>query len=168
MTVPEEEGLEAVDRTGLVAALTLITGDPLLAEDAVQEALLRAWQKADAGDPVDSWPAWVVTVALNRTRNHFRSLGRERAALTRLAAEVPTTAGPSPTDPADRAAASVDLLRAMTSLTRRQREVVTLYYRLDLPLAKIAAALSVSEGTVKTLLHRARARLRPLLEERNP
>jgi RNA polymerase sigma factor (sigma-70 family) len=159
----EVERLEAVDRSSLASAISLICGDPALAEEALQEALLRAWQRAKAGGEVASWSAWVVTVALNHTRNHFRRLGRERAALRRLANQLePMKHG----EFADRIAGSVDLVRAMSSLTRREREVVALHYRLDMPVSEIARALGVDEGTVKTLLHRARGRLLPLVKDR--
>ncbi|MGO9344715.1 MAG: RNA polymerase sigma factor [Acidimicrobiales bacterium] len=157
----EVERLEAVDRAGLASAIALICGDPGLAEEALQEALVRAWQKVKAGDEVASWPAWVVTVALNHTRNHFRRLGRERSALRLLAGQLE----PRQKELADRVASSVDLVRAMSKLTRREREVVSLHYRLDMSLSEIANAVNVEEGTVKTLLHRARARLLPLVAD---
>ena len=157
------ERLEGVDRRGLTSAIALICGDPALAEEAMQEALLHAWQKAKAGDEVASWPSWVVTVALNHTRNHFRRLGRERAALRQLAVRLE----PADKDPADKVSSGIDLVRAMSKLTRREREVVALYYRLDMPLSDIAKSLGVAEGTVKTLLHRARGRLLPLVGDRS-
>lgn len=155
--------LEAVDRSGLTSAVCLICGDPAVAEEAVQEAFVRAWQKARGGDEVDSWPAWILTVALNQTRNHFRRLGRERSALRRLAGLLE----PHQRELADRVASHVDLIRAMSGLTRREREVVALHYRLDMQVADIAKTLHIEEGTVKTLLHRARGRLLPLVEDRS-
>ncbi len=160
----EVERLEAVDRPGLASAIALICGDPALAEEALQEALLRAWQKAKAGDEVASWPAWVVTVALNHTRNHFRRLSRERAALRLLASRLDSPQK----ELAERVANSVDLVRAMSRLSRREREVVALHYRLDMSLSDIAKSLGIEEGTVKTLLHRARSHLLPLVEDRGP
>ena len=142
--------LEALDRSGLASAVCLICGDPALAEEVVQEAFVRAWQKAKTGGEVDSWPSWVLTVALNQTRNHFRRLGRERAALRRLAGQL----DPVQREFADRVAGTVDLVRAMSELTRREREVVALHYRLDMSVSDVADALNVDEGTVKTLLHR--------------
>lgn len=156
------ERLEAVDRASLASTVSLICGDPVLAEEGVQEALLKAWQKAKAGGEVDSWRSWVLTVALNHTRNHFRRLGRERTALKRLAVQLE----PVQREFADRVASSVDLVRAMSELTRREREVVALHYRLDMSVSEIANTLNVNEGTVKTLLHRARARLLPLVTDR--
>jgi RNA polymerase sigma factor (sigma-70 family) len=153
-----------VDRRNLVSAVSLICGDPVLAEEAMQEAMLRAWQKAKSGEPVEAWPQWILTVALNQTRDHFRRLRSERSALNRLAGQL----GSAGDDHSERVSNSVDLVRAMRGLTRRQREVVTLFYRLDLPVTAIATTLGIEEGTVKTLLHRARTKLAPLVSERLP
>lgn len=53
---------------------------------------------------------------------------------------------------------------AVSALPRRQREVVTLHYLLDLPVREVAAVLSISEGSVKSHLFDARAALRASLE----
>jgi RNA polymerase sigma-70 factor (ECF subfamily) len=55
--------------------------------------------------------------------------------------------------------AAIDVRRALCKLTRRQREVTVLHYFCDLSVRDIAVDLHVDEGTVKTLLHRARATL---------
>ena len=55
--------------------------------------------------------------------------------------------------------------RALATLPRREREVTVLRYHLDLDVAAIAETLAVSEGTVKTLLHRARRHLAAALGE---
>jgi RNA polymerase sigma factor (sigma-70 family) len=156
--------LGRVDRRSLLSAVTLICGDRVIAEEAVQEAMLRAWQRAKDGDPVDSWPKWILTVALNQTRSHFRRLRTERTALRHLAEVMRADGG----DLSDRVTSGVDLVRAMSSLSRRQREVATLFYKLDMPISEVAATLDIDEGTVKTLLHRARSQLRPLVRERDP
>ncbi len=58
----------------------------------------------------------------------------------------------------------VDLLSAMRSLPERQRQAVILYYLLDLPIAGVADSMHISEGSVKSHLHKARAALRSSLE----
>ena len=155
--------LGEIDRRSLLSAVTLICGDRLVAEEAIQEAMLRAWQRAKQGEPVDSWPKWILTVALNQTRSHFRRLRTERTALRRLAQEIAADSG----DHGDRVTSGVDLVRAMSTLTRRQREVATLFYKLDMTVSEVAATLQIGPGTVKTLLHRARSQLRPLVKERS-
>lgn len=52
----------------------------------------------------------------------------------------------------------------IAELSRRQREVIGLYYFVDLPVAEVASVLGISTGTVKSTLAAARVRLRDLLE----
>jgi RNA polymerase sigma factor (sigma-70 family) len=140
------------DYGSLVAALGLVCGDRAAAEDAVQEALARAVVALRKGATIDSVPAWVRVVALNLLRNRWRSLVRERRARRRL------EHGPSTSD-SDRIEDALDLQSAIASLSQRQREAVALYYRLGLSVSETADAMKVSEGTVKTLLSRARTAL---------
>ena len=56
-------------------------------------------------------------------------------------------------------AAALDVRGAIAKLTRRQREVLILHYFLDVPVRRIAQELRLSEGTVKSCLHRGRAAL---------
>jgi RNA polymerase sigma-70 factor (ECF subfamily) len=137
----------------LVAAIALASGSRPAAEDAVQEALLRAWERSERGEEVDSMDAWVTTVALNLARSRLRRLRTERAGRRRLS-DVGLVE-----DPAGDAQRSVDVGRALAALPRRQREAVVLRYYLQLDTREAARALRVSEGTVKSTLSRARATL---------
>lgn len=132
----------------IVGAVTVVTGSRAAAEDCVHEALARAWERRERPDRIDRW---VVTVALNLSRNRWRRVRRE----------VPYVAGDRD---GDRAAVvsdveSVDLRRALSALPRRQREVVVLHYLLDLPVADVAEVLGLSAGGVKHALFRARSSL---------
>ncbi len=159
--VTDEEQLAqfvASEYPGLVAALSLVCGDRSAAEDAVQEALARALLAQRRGT-IDSLAAWVRVVALNQLRNRWRSRSRERRA-TQLLVD---TQVPSGVD--DQVERSMDLVAALASLSRRQREAVALHYRLGLSVAETAEAMKVSDGTVKTLLSRARAALGAALRD---
>jgi RNA polymerase sigma-70 factor, ECF subfamily len=134
----------------LVAAVALTSGSRPAAEDAVQEALLRAWERSEKGDEIDSLEGWVTTVALNLARSGLRRLRSERRARSRIAASA---IGEPPT--ADR----IDVDRALAALPRRQREVAVLRYYLQLDTREVASTLDVEEGTVKSTLFRARAAL---------
>lgn len=135
-----------------MAAVALVTGSRPAAEDAVQEALVRAWERTTKGEAIDSLGAWVATVAVNVSRNGVRRKMAERRARQRL--------GASPTTTPDRFHGdTVDVERAVASLPRRQREVVVLRYLLDLNTAETATTLRINEGTVKSELSRARAAL---------
>jgi RNA polymerase sigma-70 factor (ECF subfamily) len=134
----------------LVGALALVTGELASAEDAVQEAIVRAWERSDGGEEIIALDRWVATVAMNVSRSRFRRLRLERLARPRLA-DPPTAEGPT----GDR----LDVVRALAALPRRQREVTVLRYYLDLSTAEIADQMRTSEGTVKSQLSKARAHL---------
>ncbi|MGH2673303.1 MAG: RNA polymerase sigma factor [Actinomycetota bacterium] len=141
----------------LVAAVALVCGSRPAAEDAVQEALLRAWERSEKGEEIESLGAWVTTVSLNVARSGLRRLMAERRARSRLAA----TALPGEAPSSDR----VDVERALAALPRRQREAVVLRYYLQMDTREVAEVLGVGEGTVKSTLSRARTALATALGE---
>jgi RNA polymerase sigma-70 factor, ECF subfamily len=134
----------------LVGAVALVTGDLASAEDAVQEAIVRAWERSDRGQEILALDRWVAAVAMNLSRSRLRRLRVERLARPRVA-DPSTTEGPN----ADR----IDVVRALAALPRRQREVAVLRYYLDLSTTEIADQMRTSEGTVKSQLFKARAHL---------
>jgi RNA polymerase sigma-70 factor, ECF subfamily len=139
------------DYPRIVAAVALICENRPAAEDAVQEALARAWERGERGEHFQSLAAWVTTVAMNLSRSRLRRLRVERTRAPALAERT----GVPPADADDR----MDVRRALATLPRRQREVTVLRYYLDMDVAQIAGALNISEGTVKTWLFRARRTL---------
>lgn len=148
------------DYASVVAAVGFACGSRSRAEDAVQEVLAAA---IDHDQPVDNLAGWVVTSALNRVRSGERRRGAERRAVERLgrldpAARLRTTSSPVG-DIGD------EVLAALRSLPQRQREITALHYLLDMSVADIAGSLDISDGTVKTQLHRARESLRARFEE---
>ena len=135
----------------LVGALALICGSRATAEDAIQEALARAWERSLRGEEVESLAAWVTTVAINVTRSGIRRLTTERRARAKLITV--------PLDPTSQAETRVDVRRALATLSRRQREATVLRYYLGLEVTEIARVMGSPEGTIKSLLARARASL---------
>jgi RNA polymerase sigma-70 factor, ECF subfamily len=142
----------ATEYPRVVAGVALACGSYPVAEDAVQEAVARAWERGERGEHIDSPKAWVTAVAMNLVRSNFRRVMAERRARTRLTERA---AWKSPAD----GGARVDLERALAALPRRQREAVVLRYYLDMDVREVAGALRVNEGTAKTTLHRARRAL---------
>ena len=139
----------------LLGALTLITGNRATAEDALQEALVKAWHRRD--EPIENLAAWITVVAMNHARSGRRRSQAEQRALQRAGARgLPTGAGVAEPDEA--------LLAALRSLPQREREVAVLHYVLDQSVAQVAAAMGVTDGTVKTLLSRARTHLAERME----
>ena len=141
----------------LVGALTLITGSRAAAEDAVQDALVKAWHRRDT--PIESLAAWVTVVATNHARSGYRRRQAEQRALDRAGARADMNSMATDGEPFDRA-----LHDALRTLPDREREVVVLHYVLDQSVAQAAAAMGVTEGTVKTLLSRSRQHLADRLQ----
>jgi len=137
--------------------MALLSGSTAAAEDAVQEAMAKAWELEDRGRRVESLPGFVTTVARNLLRDRFRRSLAERRARGRLSSPAEASLGD-----AERRA---DVERAIRALPRRQREVAVFHYYLDLDVARIAALLRVPEGTVKSALHRARRSLAQSLHD---
>ncbi|HVN52360.1 MAG TPA: sigma-70 family RNA polymerase sigma factor [Acidimicrobiales bacterium] len=140
----------------LVRAVALVCGSTAAAEDAVQEALARAWDRLQRGHELERPASWVVTVALNLTRSGLRRQALHRRTLPRLAAP-----GEHHDDPPE----LLDLRAAVAALPRRQREAVVMHYYLGFDVASIGSVLGVSDGTVKSALFRARAALAAALGE---
>jgi len=140
----------------IVAAVALVEGSRATAEDAVAEALARAWERSERGERIESLPAWITRVALNLSKSRLRrvraeSRARERADVGRLSEQ-----------PQDE---RLDVERALAQLPRRQRQATVLRYYLGYDVVDIARTLGVSEGTIKTTLHRARHAMATALGE---
>jgi RNA polymerase sigma factor (sigma-70 family) len=139
-----------------VAAVTFVAGDRDAAEDAVQEALVRAWERPAGAERIDSLTAWVTRVSLNLSKSRLRRMRAEARARERL----------GPRERSEAAHESrTDVEWALLKLPRRQREVTVLRYYLGMDVREIAHTIGVSEGTVKTQLFRARRALAQLLDE---
>jgi RNA polymerase sigma-70 factor (ECF subfamily) len=135
----------------VVGTVAVVCGSRAAAEDAVQEAIVRAWQRSERGERIERLDAWVATVALNLSRSSLRRIRAERRARGRLPDLIPVTNGPT--------SDAVDLHRALTALPARQREAIVLRGFLELRVDEIARVMGTSEGTVKSQLAKARASL---------
>jgi len=128
----------------------LLCRDAHAAEEATQEAFVRAWERWDRLRDRPWAGGWVATTAMNLAR---RGLRRRR-----LPGPEADPGGPD-TD------AALDLWTAVAGLPLRQQQAVVLHYRMGLPTAGVASAMRCGETTVRAYLARARATLRPQLEE---
>jgi RNA polymerase sigma-70 factor, ECF subfamily len=151
----------ATEYPRLVAGVALMSGSHAAAEDAVQEALARAWERSERGERIESLRAWVAKVAINLVRSGFRRLRAERRARERMDPTGRPRAAVADASSSD----AVDIRRALQTLPRRQREATVLRYYLDMDVREVARALGIHEGTAKTTLFRARRALAAALGE---
>jgi RNA polymerase sigma-70 factor (ECF subfamily) len=161
-----------------------LTTDRGLAEDVVQETFLALWNRAEQYDPaIGSLPAWLLTIARNRTIDRLRAIGRrpptvpvsdvalpdegDTAALERLIAGGEVVGGGQPVmGPAALLAETelrTSLAEALAELPDVERAVLVLAYRDELSQSEIAERLGWPIGTVKTRTRRALLRMRNAL-----
>lgn len=132
-------------------------------DDILQDALVVAWRKRGQFDPErGSARNWLLAITADQRRKAWRRAVRT---LTRAWAEPDA---PQPADPRAIAfdhEAGLDLRRAIHRLPANQALAIDLHYYLGLRVTDVAAIMRCSEGTVKSHLSRARARLRDSLGE---
>jgi RNA polymerase sigma-70 factor (ECF subfamily) len=124
------------------------------AEDAVQEAAVRAWRKLGNLRAGTEMRPWFLAIVANQCRAVTR--GRWWSVI-----RLEGTAGAAVTGFEDRIARGADLRAALRKLSLDQREVLVLRYYLDLPLDEVAAITGVPVGTVKSRINRGLAAMRP-------
>ena len=145
------EALVSQNENRLYRAALSLLGDPQEAEDAVQDAFLRCWEKAPEFESGAHAKAWLLRVTVNGCKSRLRAPWRRR------------TAPLLDTYPAD-GPEERETLEAVQALPAADRAVVHLYYYEGYKTAEIAAMTGLREGTVRSRLSRARSRLRELLK----
>jgi RNA polymerase sigma-70 factor (sigma-E family) len=146
---------------GLIRLAVVLLGDRPAAEDVVQEAfagLYRRWgQLRDQSKAI----GYLRSAVLNQCRSELRRRRRSDWAARRA---VVTPAGPADLSVLIGAEHS-EVLAALRTLPHRQRDVLVLRFYLELPDPDIAAAMSISPGTVRSTTSRALAALGRALKE---
>jgi len=154
----DEAAFEGLLRPLIEPAHRLASGmlrDPQAAEDAVQEAAVKAWRKLRDLRGAQMRP-WFLGIVANECRSIRR--GRWWSVLKQA------TPSQSQESADERAVQAVDLRRAIRRLRHAQRLVLILYFYLDMPFEEIAETTGASAAAVKGRLYRAIHQLRPGLE----
>ncbi len=139
-----------------------LTGDRAMADDVVQETLLKAWRRPAVLDQSQqSARAWLFTVARNLVIDDRRSAHQQHELPTETLPERPT-AGTEPEAVLDAWLVS----DALAELTAEHRAVLVHAYYGGRSIAEIARELDIPEGTVKSRLHYGLRALRLALQER--
>jgi len=143
--------VRASSRTLYAAARAILLNDQD-AQDCVQEAILKGWEKLHTLRDQSLFQTWLtritITTAINMTRKRRRGAP--------LLVDVPARG--------ERVGESMDVRRAIEGLDRKSRICTVLYYFEDMSVDEIARVLGVRAGTVKSRLFRAREKLRGALE----
>jgi RNA polymerase sigma-70 factor (ECF subfamily) len=154
---------ELVDRYREISFRTayLIARNSADAEDATQDAFVKAYYALDRFRSAEPFRPWILRIVSNEARNRRRSAGRrERLALRVVERRGPGDAAPSPDAAAIAEETRRTLLAALETLPERDRQVIACRYLLELSEAETAQTLGVRPGTVKSRLSRALTRLR--------
>ncbi|HVS04768.1 MAG TPA: RNA polymerase sigma factor [Candidatus Dormibacteraeota bacterium] len=126
------------------------------AEDAVQEATIKAWRNLHQLKDASVAKSWFFTIVANQCRSVRRS---RWWSVVKLAAPEQPKSGPE-----DEAVQRTDLERALRTLSPDDRLALYLRYYMDLPLNEVASVLGVSETAAKSRIHRAAQGLRPAVD----
>ncbi len=152
---------ELLDRYGPMVLAALRARAPREAEDLFQRFWVHLLEKGLAGaDPTRPLGPYLVTIALNLCR---KEMGRRRGVPLEEAGMLPDP-GPGPADEAVLAEDRSGLREALSTLSPRDRLILTLVEMHGLPQARVAEALGVAPDSVSTLVGRARKRLRERLD----
>jgi RNA polymerase sigma-70 factor (ECF subfamily) len=150
------------DRLWAVAVRTL--ADPEDAADALQDAMISAFRRADSFRGDSAVTTWLHRIVVNACLDKMRRRtarpevsGSDERFLDTIAA---TDAGP---DPATGSDVSLEVMAALRQLPHDQQAALVLVDMLDYPVAEAAQVLGVAEGTIKSRCARGRARLLPKL-----
>jgi RNA polymerase sigma factor (sigma-70 family) len=142
-----------------------VVGD---AEDAVQDAFVKAHRSLGGHREGTPFRPWVLAIVANEARNRRRSSGRRtRYELALIEDRASGGAAPSPEAAVLANEVRGQLLAAVAALPARQRDVVACRYLLSLSEAETAAVLGLADGTVKSRLARGLGRLRARLVDPN-
>lgn len=157
---PRQRQFEALTRAhagDLYRFAYWLCGQDALAQDLVQETLLRAWKNIDALRDAEAAKPWLLTIL---RREHARLYERKRLDTVELDEGVPEEAAwASP----ERHGDAAELREAMSRLPHKYREPLLLQVFGGLSCEEIAAELGERPGAVMTQLFRARQKLKSLL-----
>jgi RNA polymerase sigma-70 factor (ECF subfamily) len=141
-------------RPDLVRFAFWLARDRELAEDVVQEAMLRAWKALDSLDDDARAKQWMLTIV---RREHARTWERKRLEVTNVDSLVETEADVLATD---EDATVAEVREALFRLEDAYREPLVLQVMMGYTADEIAAEMGLSQGAVLTRLFRARQKLR--------
>jgi len=166
-------GLEGLVRSyylPAVRAAFLVVRDHEAAEDIVQAAFIRVYERIAQFDPTRPFAPWFLrsvvndAVKLAARRDRFLPLDGPVGAGAIALSDLLTDSTPGPADAAENAERRRQVWEALGALPAKQRAAIVLRYYVGLTESEVAKRLACSPGAAKWRLHTARARLRAMLQ----
>jgi len=155
-------------QSSLYAYMLRMTGRPEVSEDVVQEAFVRALTHLERYDPKYRFSTWLFTIAKRLHVNACQRLAPcyDTDIISSAASKWDDDRAPlRPIFAAEADSSTRDAIETgLTALSHDQREAIILFYQLQWPIEQISEYLDQPEGTIKSHLHRARARMRDAIE----
>lgn len=136
--------------------LNLTMGDEMLTDDLAQDTFIKAYVGIRGFKGLSSFGTWLYRIAYNEFYNHMRRRQEEHVEDISRLAEASTAAS-------DAMDASMTVQRALAGLGENERAAVTLFYIEDQPLKQVAKILQMPEGTVKSLIHRSKEKMKKII-----
>jgi RNA polymerase sigma-70 factor (ECF subfamily) len=138
-----------------------LLGNSVEAEDAAQEAFIRAYTKLDTYDPSRKFSSWMLSIASHYCIDVLRRRRKKMISIDDLPPLIDLSLPPStqPEQVVARGQTADSVQQLLNTLPETYRTPVILRYWYDMSYKEIAETMGVTESTVKTRLHRARAKL---------
>ncbi len=137
--------------------LNLTMGDEMLTDDLAQETFIKAYVGIRSFKGMSAFGTWLYRIAYNEFYSHVRKHHEEHVDDMARIGKVSTAA----TDAID---ASMTVQEALTRLNDNERVAVTLFYIEDQPLKQVAKIMQLPEGSVKSLIHRAKGKMKQFID----
>ena len=141
-------------------------GNPVDAEDMLQEIFLAAHRKLESFRGESALGTWLFRLATNLCLDHLRSRAARSGQITDALDDEPAIADARSGKLAERTVTKMDLERALAQLPQGCRTAFVLHDVEGLEHREVAAMLGIAEGTSKSQVHKARMRLRAMLGRR--
>jgi len=136
--------------------LNLTMGDENLTDDLAQETFIKAYLGIRGFKGLSGFGTWLYRIACNEFNSHVRRHAEQHMD------QLPDAPQTSDQDAAE---AAQTVAEAMKALTDNERAVVTLFYIEDQPTRQIAKIMQMTEGNVRSLLHRGRGKMSRFIEQ---
>ena len=140
--------------------LNLTMGDEMLTDDLAQETFIKAYVGIRSFKGLSSFGTWLYRIAYNEFYSQARKHVEEHVEDISRLGDVSTAA----TEAIDAIDASMTVQEALTRLNDNERVAVTLFYIEDQPLKQVSKIMQMPEGSVKSLIHRAKGKMKQFID----